>query len=389
MISEQDFILNIRRLNRLQTPQTVLHLPRPLAKAGAIYAGAAYHFTAGLQAFAQERGALHVMGNGDGFCIMPPLSDDAIAVLMAGWREKILSVMPDDAEPWYRIYQLPQDYAALREHANSYIALAQAREVMGPLQQAEAALSSQTASGALTAYSLAQVETLLENMDIRPYVRIQPIYSLLSDKTWHKQTLDVYVGLADLKRERFPRLNLAAPERLFLECCCTLDRKLLLEFAGRADYWLAHAADKQLSFNLAAETVLSGAFGQFCRVLPKPQRGKIRFDLHFSALFIHFATTLNALRLLRGEGFAASIDCIPPAVLPYIGFQLLPVDYLKINVSRETWPEMQDAAVLKALHALPPENIIFSHCDHEAALDLGKRLAIRHYQGWLIDDKAG
>lgn len=381
MIAEQDFILILRRLHRLNTAQTVIHVIRHLADHSAVESDGA---ETAVKDLAKKIGAqTHVMSNGDIFLVLPQLGEERGRELKANLAA-LVAVRGMESDDLAALYQLPRDYTALREKANSYAELARAGEVVGPVRQAEAALQAADVRGALTAYSLAQVEKLLDNIDIKRYVRTQPVYKQDAQSgLWEKRFIDFYISISDLKRERFPRLNLATPERLFLELCYTLDRKLLLELAGQVDHWF----DKHISLNLSAETVLSAAFAQFCHALPNNKRHQVNFEIHCCDLFLNFTTTRNAINILRSEGFGVGIDGITPTVLPYINFALLDTHYYKINVAREKWPDgMDQAAVQRTLQTLPVEKIIFSHCDHEEALRVGQNYGVRSYQGWLIDD---
>lgn len=379
MIAVQDFILKIRRLHRLNTPQLVLNVMRQLSDYSA---GEPDAVETGLKELARRlSGEAHIMENGDLFLLFGAME----GAQRKSFLDNFAVLLPAGSGASFHAYGLPQDYDALRERANVYADLARADELMGKNQQAEAALQADDVRGPLTAWSLAQVEKLLESTDIRRYVRTQPVYCQSAQGVWDKHRIDFYISIADLKQARFPRLNLSTPERLFLELCYTLDRKLLLELAGQSDPWL----DRNISLNLSAETVLSGAFAQFCHVLPKARRGQVFFEFHRSELFLNFTTTRNAMDVLRDEGFGVGIDGITASVLPFINFGLLDVDYYKVNVTREKWAGMDTPEVIRTLQALPNDKLVFSHCDHDEALRLGQRLGVRYYQGWLIDDVAG
>jgi EAL domain-containing protein (putative c-di-GMP-specific phosphodiesterase class I) len=384
MIAEQDFILQIRRLNRLNAPRTVVNVIRQIADYSNTSQVPDRSETELMKIAEKMMGAAHIMSNGDVFLIVPTFENAQLKLL----RENIGAVLniADHIEPekYFFSYQLPKDYTTLRERANVYVELARATEVIGPVRQAENALQAEEVRGPLTAYSLAQVEKLLDNIDIKRYVRTQPIYMQGEDGEWEKQSIDFYISIQELKRERFPRLNLATPERLFLELCCTLDRKLLTELTNQLDNW----KHKKISLNLSAETVLSHAFAQFCHVLPKGQRHNVSFEIHRSDLFLNFTATRNAIEVLRAEGFVAGIDGITPSTLPYINFSLFNADFYKINVTRDKWPELKEPQALQALQALPREKVIFSQCDHDESLREGQKLGIRYFQGWLIDDAA-
>lgn len=383
MIAEQDFIMHIRRQHRLNVPRLVYNINRHLPD----YSANSREPDAvekELRSISDKMGgAMFIMSNGDVFITTPGMDKEQAERLrvnlgsLPAFRER-------GGETGITIYVLPQDYNAVRESANSYVEIARAAEVMGPMREAERALQDAEVRGPLTAYSLMQVEKLLDNIDIKRYVRTQAVFRQDEKGVWSKHFVDFYISIGDLKRERFPRLNIVTPERLFLDLCCTLDRKLLLELTNKPDTWQG----KGITLNLAAETVLSSAFAQFCHVLPHSQRGFVSFELHRSDLFLNFTTSRNAMDILKSEGFAVGIDGITPSTLPYINYARFNADYFKINVTRDKWLELQDPNAMKALQALPAERVIFSQCDHDEALRLGQKLGIRYYQGWLIDDVA-
>ncbi|HVY13400.1 MAG TPA: EAL domain-containing protein, partial [Alphaproteobacteria bacterium] len=156
------------------------------------------------------------------------------------------------------------------------------------------------------------------------------------------------------------------------------------ELSYQADNW----REKRISLNMAAETVLSSVFAQFCHVLPKNRRSQVAFDIHRSDLFLNFTTTRNAISVLKQEGFLVGIDGITPSALPYINFERFNVDYYKISSTREKLPELKEPLAMEELKKLDRAKIIFNHCDSEEALRFGEELGVSHYQGWLIDDVA-
>jgi hypothetical protein len=385
MIAEQDFILHIRRMHRLNTPGIVFNFIRNLKDYGQSENEADVPLQQ-LQAAAIRHSAeIQMMSNGDPFVILSS-TDEATA---AAFQHEAMSVLfpnvPEkDLLQSVVAYKMPDDYARLRERANTYIELARAIEVMGPMRQAEEALQAEDVRGPLTAWSLSQVEQLLSGVDIKRYVRTQPVYEQVARGVWERSFIDLYVSIIDLQRERFPRLVLDTPARLFLDLCCTLDRKLFDDLMNQIDNW----KDRRISVNMAAETVLSTTFAQFCHVLPKDRRPNVAFDIHRSDLFLNFTATMNAITVLREEGFRVGIDGISPRTLPFINFEQFNVDYYKVSVDRERLPEAKSPAALAALQKLDKNKLVFSRCDSEEALRYGQSLGVTHYQGWLIDDVA-
>jgi hypothetical protein len=382
MISEQDFILTLRRLNRHASAHTVVNVVRELPDYNAATAdlGGDNVETSIKQLAKKSGGDVFVMSNGDLFLIFSAMNPQQLEAC----KTSLASTSGDAAQRVITAYNLPQDYMALRERANVYVELANASEHMGAVQSATLALQAHDVGGPLSAWSLSQVETLIESLDIKRYVRTQPVYHQGERGVWEKKFIDFYVSIVDLKRERFPRLVLDTPQRLFLELCYSLDRKLLMELTNHTEQW----ENKHISINLSVETVLSSVFAQFCHVIPKTARSKINFEIHRSEVFLNFTTTRNAIGVLKEEGFNVGIDGITASVLPFIRFENINVDYYKVTATREKWSGMNSPDVIQALQAIPSDKIIFSQCDHDEALALGQKLGVKNYQGWLIDDVA-
>jgi EAL domain-containing protein (putative c-di-GMP-specific phosphodiesterase class I) len=385
MIAEQDFILRIRRMHRLAMPGVAINFVRKLVDYGQSESEA--DTTADQLRIAAQKigGEVLAMSNGDLFVVLPT-GDQKQALEFRTLAGEILfhPMQPKEREEVMVSYRLPNEYTVLRERANAYVELARAVEVMGPMRQAEEALAANDVRGPLTAWSLSQVEQLLGTIDIKRYVHTQPVYQQVARGVWEKKYIDFYVSISELQRERFPRLVLSTPERLFLDLCTTLDRKFFQELSYQADSW----KDKRISINMAAETVLSSIFAQFCHVLPKEKRPNVSFDIHRSDLFLNFTTTRNAISILKSEGFGVGIDGITPSTLPFINFSLLDVDYYKIMVAREKLAELKEEPAMQALKKLDRAKVIFYQCDSEEALRFGQELGITQYQGWLIDDVA-
>lgn len=382
MIAEQDFILLIRRFNRLNSAHTIVNVRRKLVDYDVVSSDTVE--TAIKAIVRKSSGESYAMANGDLFLVMALHNTAQLDDLKAALYAAMNITTENDQDKAITFYELPKDYTALRQRANVYVELANASEHMGAIQTATLALQAHDVQGPLTAWSLNQVEVLLDKIDIKRYVRTQPVYKQDERGVWEKKQIDFFIGISDLKRERFPRLILDTPERLFLELCSSLDRKLLQELGSFTKQW----ENKNISLNLSVETALSSVFAQFCQALPKAARSRVNFEIHRSEVFLNFTTTQNALNVLKEEGFNVGIDGITASVLPYINFKGMNVDFYKINVTKEKWAGMTSPAVMEALKTLPSDKIIFSHCDHDEALQFGQKLGVKCYQGWLIDDVA-
>jgi EAL domain-containing protein (putative c-di-GMP-specific phosphodiesterase class I) len=224
-------------------------------------------------------------------------------------------------------------------------------------------------------------------MDIQRYARRQNIYRHASDQlsgksVWQSVAEEYYISFEDLRRDRFPKLEIITPEHLFLALCETLDHNLIAALTQDIDAILA----RPVHLNMSVASVAGAAFAQFTHVVPNTKRSSITLELHRGDLFQDFAVTLGAIETLRREGFKVALDAITPDLAAYIDFAAFGVDYIKINVSRERADQLGQAGTRKRLESIPPERLIFFRCDNEKALATGLDLGVSLFQGWLIDD---
>ena len=382
LVNEQDLVMQLRRLNRVNEARVVANILLSALPKVQANEQLKEKIAVRLNDLVRKMdGTLSLMGNGDAFLLLPPTTN-VQALPDVVMRECLMeaSPEPDAVADTILTYSLPADYLRVRERADHYITLAR-NAVPGGIGQVELALQSEIVRGPLSAYSLHQIKKLLAAIDLRRYVRTQNIY----EKTgggWRVWQEEGYVSLRNLQVERFPRVNVATPERLFLDLCATLDAALLNELSQRPDVWRGRC----LSLNLNAETILGAPFAQFCHVLPRESRHEISFEIHRADLFQNFETTLGAIELLRREGFGVALDGLTPNVLPYLAVTRFAVDYYKVSAEKDSLNHLRDFEVQRALTLLPPEKLVLYHCENETALQLGQGLGVTRYQGWYIDD---
>ena len=382
LVREQDFILRVRRLHRLGTPHLVINLVlgamQSLGSRRALEA-----MQEKLRDFAKvTNGTFADMSNGDVFISWEETADANILS-----SRVIAAILPEDhQEDVCKIvltYHLPQDYPLLRERANYYVEIVQSAALLNNNSPSEV-LKSYVAHGGLTAWSVDQIGKLLDDIDLRRYSRVQPVYRRDDKGVFAPQWEEHFISFEDLRRERFPKIDIITPEHLFLALCETLDQKLLAGLTESYDT----LAGRSVSFNLSVSTVMGSVFAGFAHRVPASQHHYVGFEIHRGDLLQDFARTLSAIEVLRREKFRVALDSVTPDMLPYLNTALFDVDYIKVNVSKDRVELLKDPAIRKALAQIPAEKIVFFRCDNEAALAAGVDLGVRYYQGWLIDDKA-
>jgi EAL domain-containing protein (putative c-di-GMP-specific phosphodiesterase class I) len=324
------------------------------------------------------------MSNGDVFIIWEETSD------AKQLTERLLDTLPlppnsaSKQDTYLLAYHLPKDYTALRERANHYVEVVRAATTFGG-GNADATLTSDTARGPLTPWSVDQIGKLLDEIDLRTYARTQKIYRMNGQTSWEPVGEEYFVSFDNLRRERFPKLDLITPEHLFFALCEIVDQRFLAVLTE------SHAtiAGRKFFLNLSVATVIGSVFARFTHSIPRNERGLLTFELHRADLFQDFARTLGAIEVLHREGFKIAIDSVTPDILPYLNVNAFGFDTLKVNVSGDRVGLLADAAIRKALLQLPLDKVIFFRCDSDKALTAGRDLGINLYQGWHIDDLAG
>ncbi len=385
LVREQDFILRVRRFHRLETPQLVVNILLTQIPAEYSDRGPLEAVQQRLQTYAETWGGSYAeMSCGDVFLCWPETSSSRLhadslmnVVLPAGVRE-------EDLKKFRFAYHLPADYTALRERINAYIEAARAATASSDTNTPAQLLLSDAARGPLTAWSVNQIQKLLTDLDMRRYIRTQPVYERAQGGRFTPLFDECFIGIQDLQRAHFPRLDIFTPQNLFQELCQALDGRLLTNLANHFETVKGH----KLSFNLSVSSVLGPVFSVFAHAVPPKDRSLVAFEMQRTDMFQDFEMTLNALSLIRKEGFQIIIDGITPELVQYINLQLFDADYIKINVGKERARLLNSPDAHAALAKIPPQRLIFYHCDNEPALVMGRSLGITRYQGWLIDDLA-
>jgi len=382
LVREQDFILRVRRMQRLSTPHLVVNLALSAIAALRKSQQALENVEAKLKEFAKvTNGTYADMSNGDVFIIWEETSD---AKLLAERLVGVLPIEPHESKHTDHIlltYHIPRDYTALRTRANHYVELVRTAQTM-PSDPNAALLHGEAAHGTLTAKSVDQIGKVLGDIDVRAYGRTQPIYRANEDGTLQPVSEEYFISFDDLRRERFPKLDLVTPEHLFFALCEMVDERLLAMFAEAP----AAVIGRSLHLNLSVGTVIGNIFARFAHSVPRDKRNLMTFEFHRGDLFQDFARTLNAIELLHKEGFKIAIDSVTPDMLPYLNLDAFGADYIKINVSGDRIALLGEASVRNALMRLPADRLIFFRCDSNKALMAGRELGIKLFQGWHIDD---
>lgn len=384
LVLEQDFILHTRRWQKDGEPHWVINvmfaqMPGLNSQPELLDAvhDKLHEFAAG------QGGTMHLMTNGDAFLVVPKkITNDPTT-----YAARVLNdILPPGFDPGRsaialtQIFPMPDSYMPLRERVNHYIELA--KEISANVaDDPEKALQADHVQGPLNAYALAQIERLLADLEIRRYARTQTVF-LRGDAKWQPFYEENFISTSELQKDKFPRLELRGSGRLFAEMASLLDRRMLAYMLRTHDDWQG----KAIGLNLSAKTVLSSTFAQFCHVVTSEERSKVSFEIHISEILHDMPQFMNALDVLRREGFRIMIDGLQASMLPMLNLANLQVDGFKLSVSRQALPHLSEAGVVTAIRSVPADKWVFMHVDTQGALDAGVALGVTKFQGFLLDD---
>lgn len=389
MVREQDFILRLRRLQRMAQPHTVVNFALDPFHHQANSFALMNKAEAVLHDLAKRTNAqIYDMSNGDYFLIWEDTADADL--LLAEGRETLASLLPQGHRAGGKLgelscsaFRIPQDYTALRERVNHYLDLVRAKGTFISMKPPADLLRNTAPNGPLTAWGVDQISQLFPDLDIRNYAHSQTIYTHQPDGNFAAYASEFFVSIDDLKREFFPQIDVITPEHLFLALCEGLDQKLI---TALLDDPSACGTGNKLHLNISVATLLSPLFSRFARQVARADHANITFELHRGDVLQDFTKTLNALSLLRNEGFGIALDGLTPELLPFLHLPAFKVDRFKINVMQAKLEQAGKEAVKTAIAKLDPTSVIFYRCDSQMAIDWGREMGISHYQGWFIDD---
>jgi hypothetical protein len=378
LVLEQDFILRVRRMQRQGTPCLVLNFVLNAIEALTKNRETFEATQKKLQEFALEtKGSYYQMSNGDCFIAWDEPRD--AQMLQGRAIESALSDHGHNRQQFLLIYRMPENYAPLRERANHYVETARAAAAVGDgFDQVE------NTHGKLTAKNVDQIEQLLGEIDLRRYGRTQPLYCFAKDR-WTPVGEEYFISFDDLRRERFPKLEVVSSAHFFLALCGVLDQRLLTMLTSFYEI----IGGRPINLNVSISSIMGTEFAQFVHRVPHEHRPLIGFELNRGDWLQDFALTLSAIDVLKREGFRVILDGVTPDMVNYVNLGMFTVDAIKINVSKDRALQLTNPSIHAGMKKLPAEKLVFFRCDNERALAFGQELGVSLFQGWLIDDLAG
>lgn len=373
-----DLIQQARRLARQKQPAGVslVHL----AASPYIMANAArYHFFRNsIAELAAAHGAeLHDLGESR-LCLVAADAADATS-------RALRDLLGLETEAWndgrslediLESFRLPDEYVELRQRLD-LLEHAPRHGLDGDVP-ADGAAPEDRLAGPLTPALLARIEDRLDGIDLAPFVRRQAVYR--RGEGWEVAYTEHFTSLDGLKVALFPEVELRPDEPLFFELCRHLDRLMLLALLLNRPW-----RQQRIGLNLGHAAWATEEYRRLLGCLDAAERGRLTIELHWMDALRDQATGGAAMAEMRAAGIRIAIDRIGIESLPLLNLDRLEADHLKLVFDKRRLPLLLEPDHLGALRRCRTDRVVLAQCDDPLSLDLGRKLGITHYQGWLID----
>ncbi|HUJ97902.1 MAG TPA: hypothetical protein VLV85_06610 [Stellaceae bacterium] len=232
--------------------------------------------------------------------------------------------------------------------------------------------------------ALAELVASIQRADLTNVMRRQVICAIMGDAAPKPVFREIYVSIPDLRDAIMPKRDIASDRWLFQHLTQHLDRRVLAMLRRNDDQAIAHS----YSINLNISTLLSQEFLHYDQSLRAGARGTIVVELQKVDMFADLGAFIFARDYLKERGYRVCLDGVSSVTLTFIDRERLGLDLVKLFWT----PDMADAMATsriatfrEAVERAGRSRIILARCDSEEAVEFGRSLGIRLFQGRQID----
>ncbi len=333
-------------------------------------------------------GVLFRLGNGDLAMIVRELSDetlaDAVARLRFLFNEDPL-VWNGAAEDFCTRHDLQSDYPALLRAAEALAESgAQATRAASSPRPTATEAAGPVLSKPIDPNKLGAIENAIAHADLSHLLQRQAICRLEADRLPTPLLHELYISIDGLRDAVLPNCDLEANLWLFQDLTRCLDRRMISILRHQDDASL----DEPLSLNLNIATLLSPDFIDLDASINLGRYRKIVVELQLVDVFADLAGFAFARDFLHDRGYKVCLDGTTSRSLPFVDRQRLGLDFIKLRWTNDLGDSLtakQRADLRGMVETLSPDRVILCRCDSADALEVGHKLGINLYQGYVLD----
>lgn len=218
---------------------------------------------------------------------------------------------------------------------------------------------------------------------IKAFVRTQDVMLNIAGKPPETVLREYFISMDLLRKPLFIDVEMRGSGRLFNEFTLVLDQILLQAFNQM------HTTDQRCSINLNVESVFTEAFEGFIEATPPKVLEQVVFEFRQSNIVENFDEFQVARGLIKSKGAHIAVDQIFPQTVG-----LVDLDYIGASIAKIHWRNGAEEILKereRAIKYLIDCNVVpvLIRVDNDRALEVGARMGINMFQGFLIDQKLG
>ena len=218
---------------------------------------------------------------------------------------------------------------------------------------------------------------------IKAFVRTQDVMLAIAGKPPESVLREYFISMDLLRKPLFIDVEMRGSCRLFNEFTLVLDQILLQAFNQM------HTTSERCSINLNVESVFTEAFEGFIESTPAAVLEQVVFEFRQSNIVENFDEFQVARGLIKSKGAHIAVDQIFPQTVG-----LVDLDYIGASIAKIHWRNGAEDVLKereRAIKYLIDCNVVpvLIRVDNEHAIEVGQRMGINMFQGFLIDQKLG
>lgn len=241
--------------------------------------------------------------------------------------------------------------------------------------------------GALSQAHIDAVEARAESVGsaafVREFGRMQAMARIKRETPPELRGREIFISMADLKRQLLPGVQLDASRNLFKELTQRLDRIVLRALAE------SRLVQGCVSVNMNVANLLTDDFARMAQRLYDRDNSELWVELDIPDIMANLETYRHARTIFRKFRVFTMADAMPADLVPTAASTDLGLDGYKV-----IYPEADDSgrgrladAVAAAQAADRP--VVLTRVEHDAAVRAGQDLGVPFFQGFYIDALLG
>lgn len=330
-----------------------------------------------------------------GAAIPEPLMEKAIFQLRYLFMDDPLAYRSDGREnpDFCSRYVMPDDYDALSSMARKRMLelgkSGKSGQSGGGAGQVKSAPQAEPVPSASKVYfsasNLERIERKIEQTDILPAIRCQPVCATVPNMSVRRVFDELYINIDHLRKLIDTDTDLLSNRWLFKYLTLAMDKRVIELIQKSSGAYL----NSPISLNLNVRTLMSAAFTEFDAFLKPSSKVSVVLEVQASDVFEDMYAFMLARDTMQKRGYRICLDGVNHMSFPMMNRDLLGVDLVKLQWNANIKSDIYNAEnqqVADAVKRCGSNRIILTRCDDRKAVDYGQALGISLFQGRYLDE---